>query len=108
MQRTLIALVLSVLVAPAALACGGTPTDRPAVPPLAAALELALPNARLPAAELATARQLLASIKELAAAGDEQAARRLEQEAMELLGFEKALLRCGPSSFMWVRRARAS
>ena len=44
----------------------------------------------------------------LAAAGNEKDARKAEEDAMHLLGFEKAWLKCGPGTFMWMKAAAAT
>jgi hypothetical protein len=42
----------------------------------------------------------------LAAAGKEEDARKAEEEAMRVLGFDKAWLKCGPGTFMWVKHEK--
>jgi hypothetical protein len=49
--------------------------------------------------------ELRERIRRLQAAGDEKAARETEEQAMRLLGYRKAWLRCGPGTFMWVKSA---
>ena len=98
MRAFLLGLILSGLVAAPALACGS------AIPPIAAALDELLPKAELPTADLEKVRALRAEIATLVAAKKMDQARGAEQEAMAILGYRKALLRCGPGTFLWAKR----
>jgi hypothetical protein len=42
-------------------------------------------------------------IRKLTAAGQERAARQREEQAMQILGYKKAWLRCGPGNFKWMK-----
>lgn len=46
---------------------------------------------------------LRAQMASLARSGDDAQARKLEEDAMQLLGFRKAWLRCGNGTFAWFR-----
>jgi hypothetical protein len=41
-------------------------------------------------------------ISVLARSGDDYQARKLEEDAMRLLGFQKLWLRCGKETFAWI------
>lgn len=96
MRTSLTAIALLWLLAAPALAC-------PNIPPLSAALDGLLKQANLSDADTKKVTDLQEQIKTLMAAGKEQDARKAEEEAMLLLGFEKAWLKCGPGTFMWVK-----
>ena len=104
MQRVLTAVLLTTILTAPALACGGK-SARPYAnaPALAAALEEVLKDK--PEGDAARARDLLREIRQLAAAGQEHEARAREEEAMRLLGYRKAYMRCGPGSFSWMKQA---
>jgi hypothetical protein len=96
---TLSAFIASSLSVPA-LACG---PGQSSIPPVGAGIDELLPEAKLPAADLATVKGLRARIAALASDGKEQQARRAEEQAMELLVYKKMWLACGPGTFMWVK-----
>jgi len=107
MRRLLAAIALSAALATPVLACGaGTqgPAGQPE-PPLAARLDDALRSAKLPDAALAQVEALRAEIARLAAADDVRQAREVEGAAMNILGYRKTWLRCGPGSFQWTKPA---
>jgi hypothetical protein len=62
-----------------------------------------LPEAELAAADRERVMVLREQIRKLMAAGQERAARQLEEQAMQILGYKKAWLRCGPGTFMWMK-----
>jgi hypothetical protein len=76
------------------LACGH-------VPQLAVLLDDLLPQATRPETDFARVKDLRAQIEKLAAAGKKEEAREREEQAMLLLGYQKAPLRCGVGTFMW-------
>ena len=78
------------------LACGPGPK-------IAAQIDALLPKAQLAAADIDKVRALRAEIAELVAAGNLALARQTEEQAMRMLGYRKALLRCGPGSFTWAK-----
>jgi hypothetical protein len=114
MRPFMIGAVLAALLVTPALACGPASQGKPAsqakphIPPLAAVLDELLPNANLSEADSKTVRALRAQIKKLAAARKEQEARKVEEQAMEVLGYRKAWLRCGPGTFMWMKKKASS
>jgi hypothetical protein len=77
------------------------------IPPLAAALDDLLPKAELPGPEIEKIKALRVQIGQLAAAGQSNEAREVEEQAMQILGYRKAWLRCGPGTFTWMKRRRA-
>jgi hypothetical protein len=104
MRVVIIAMLLSATLAAPADACAIKGTY-PALPPLAKTLDAVLAKAELAPADLERVKQLRAEIEQLAAAGNEREARKREEEAMRILGYTKAYLRCGPGSFAWRKRS---
>jgi hypothetical protein len=108
-MRTLVLVVaLSALIAAPALACGpkghGSPSHgNPNIPAVAEALDALLPEVTLAQADLDKVTVLRTQIKQLVASGKETAARKAEEEAMRILGYRKAWLRCGPGTFTWMK-----
>jgi hypothetical protein len=80
-----------------ALAC-----DR--IPSLAKPIDDLVKQVTLPAAELARVAELRSEIASLASAGKLEKARELEEQAMRILGYRKAWLKCGEGTFAWIRR----
>ena len=65
-----------------------------------------MPDAKLPAEDAAKVEALGATARKLAAAGELEAARDFEEQAMLLLGYHKGWSRCGAGSFIWMRLPR--
>jgi hypothetical protein len=79
MRAFLFGLALSGLVAAPALACG--PAVKGVVPPIVAELDDHLASA---------AKNIVEAFK-------------VQEEAMGILGYRKALMRCGPGSYAWMK-----
>lgn len=105
MRALALGIVFSAQLAAAALACAPPGQGRAPMPPLAAAIDELLPRASLTSTDRQKVAALREEIRRLAAAGDEAAARKTEEQAMRLLGYRKAWLRCGPGTFGWVKLA---
>jgi hypothetical protein len=103
MRAILFGLALSALMAAPALACGPATKGGAPIPPIASALDEELPNAQLADADLAKLRELRAKIAALVTAKKIDQARDVEEKAMAILGYRKALLRCGPGTFLWMK-----
>jgi hypothetical protein len=106
MRRMLAGLtVLCALVAAPAFACGPAADENGGgpKPPLAAALDAELSDAKLAGSDRDTLRALRAAIASLAAEDKMDAAREVEAQAMKILGYTKAWLNCGPGTFLWVK-----
>ncbi len=105
MRKLILGLILSTLVVAPALACGPRPANNPAaqtnIPPLGASLDDTISEAKPSPADAAKVKELRAKMTKLAAIGKQDAARDAEAEAMRILGYEKAYMRCGPGTFMW-------
>jgi hypothetical protein len=103
MRRLFVAVMLSALLTAPALACGPIHkvTRAPHIPPLAAALDNLLPNAKLADAEMDNLKALRAEIAKLAADHKMEQARLVEAQAMKILGYTRMSLRCGSGTFMW-------
>jgi hypothetical protein len=95
----LLGLALTFVAAPA-MACGPIGKGA-ALPPPTAAIDRLLPEAKLSAADMEKVTALRARIEDAVAAGQQKTAREAETQAMQILGYQKALTRCGPGSFMW-------
>jgi Spy/CpxP family protein refolding chaperone len=57
----------------------------------------------LPEPQMQQIRTLREDIRKLVAANREDEARAVEEKAMQLLGYKKMWLACGPGTFMWVK-----
>jgi len=100
MRALVLGVVLTALAAAPAMACGPVAKDGGFQgPPLAAAIDNLLPEAKLAPADMEKVRALRAQIKDAVAAGQERAAREAEAQAMRVLGYERAFTRC--RSFSW-------
>jgi hypothetical protein len=100
MRRLALTLAFSALLAQVALACGGR---NPRIPTLNVAIDELLPEAPLSKSDREKVTALREKAHRLQKAGDEKAAREIEEQAMRLLGYRKAWLRCGPGTFMWLK-----
>lgn len=92
--QALIGVLAFVVAAPApSVACGD-------VPALGSEIDrmMATPDARKVHPDIDALRVQMTS---LARSGDDAQARKLEEDAMRLLGFEKRWLRCGKGTFAW-------
>ena len=107
MRALVLGITLAALIVAPAMACGPAGADKPLIPPLAAVLDDLLPEAQLSPADLEQVKALRTQIGKLAAAGKETAAREAEEQAMSILGYSKAWLRCGPGTFIWMKRPGA-
>jgi hypothetical protein len=103
MRALILAIALVAFIAAPAAACGPAGKDAPHLPPLAAGIDGLLAEAKLPAAEFRKVTALRTEIGKLAAAGNEQAAREAEEQAMSILGYGKVWLRCGSGTFVWMK-----
>ena len=73
------------------------------IPSLGAGIDEQLPQAKLTDVDRKKVEDLRKQIGALAAAGKDEDARTVEEEAMRLLGYSKALLLCGPGTFTWAK-----
>lgn len=103
MRALVLGITLFALIATPAAACGPASKDGSHIPPLAAGIDGLLAEAKLPAAEFKKVAALRTEIGKLAAAGNEQAAREAEEQAMNILGYGKVWLRCGSGTFVWMK-----
>ena len=107
-MRTLaIGAMLAVVISAPALACGPGGTTRGAtpihLPPIAMGIDRSLPDAALPETDLARVKALRARIDEAVKAENDELARKLEEEAMAILGYRKMWIACGPGTFFWMK-----
>ena len=106
MRAFFLGLALSGLIAAPALACGTATkgaAGAAAAPTVAVELDELLPKAQLSEEDLAKVKDLRAKIATLVKAKQIREARVAEEEAMAILGYRKALLRCGPGSYSWIK-----
>jgi hypothetical protein len=101
MRRLVLGFALYAFAVAPAIACG--PSGKDGIPPPAAAIDRLLPEAELAAADRKRVMVLREQIRKMMAAGKERAAREREELAMQILGYKKAWLRCGPGTFMWMK-----
>jgi hypothetical protein len=100
MRALLLGIAFAALMAAPAMGCGPVGKDGGFQgPPLAAAIDNLLPEAKLSPADIEKVRTLRAQIKDAVAAGQEREAREAELQAMRVLGYERAFTRC--RSFSW-------
>jgi hypothetical protein len=103
MRAFLFGLVLSGLIAAPALACGPAVKGAAPTPSFVAELDDHLANAKVAEADMANVRDLRAKIATLVAEKKIAQARDAQEEAMRILGYRKALMRCGPGSYSWIK-----
>jgi len=96
MRALLTGIALCWLAAAPVLACS-------LIPRLGSGIDDLLPQAKLADADLTKVKELRDRMGALAAAGHEKDARKSEEEAMRLLGFEKAWLKCEEGTFEWMK-----
>jgi hypothetical protein len=90
MRALILGIALVAFIAAPAAACGPAGKDALHIPPLAAGIDELLPKAELSAADAEKVAALRAQIGKLAAADKADAARKAEEQAMSILGYEKA------------------
>ena len=105
MRSVMLGVAFAALVAAPALACGGPGISKPHISAPGASIDGFLPEAKLSEAELKQVRALRAKVGTLVAARRQAQARKLEEQAMRILGYERAWLRCGPGTFIWMKLA---
>jgi hypothetical protein len=102
MHRLVLSFALCAFFAAPAVACGPVGKDGSRVPPPASAIDRLLPKAELAEADREKVMALREQIRQLMVAGEEHAAREPEEQAMQILGYHKGWLRCGPGTFIWI------
>lgn len=75
------------------------------IPALGAAIDQLLPTAQLSEADMSKITELRQLIQVLATDGKVAAARDVEEDAMNRLGYQKIWLRCGLGTFEWQKQA---
>jgi hypothetical protein len=111
MRVLTVALVLICLLTAPALACGPGGTTRGMtghMPPIAVGLDRYDKDAALSDADRAKIKVLRVRIDELVKAKKEDEARKVEEEAMAILGYRKAYMPCGAGSFIWMKTIKTS
>lgn len=103
MRAFLFGLALSGLLAAPALACGSAVKGAAVTPPIVAELDDHLANAQLSETDLAKVRDLRTKMETLVAEKKIAQAQKTQEEAMGILGYRKALMRCGPGSYSWIK-----
>jgi hypothetical protein len=99
MRKIILAVALSALAATPTLACG--PSGGRGIPAIGKSIDAFLPKSGLNSADKGKVTLLRTQIRMLVTDGKTEEARKTEEEAMRILGFEKAWLRCGPGTFTW-------
>ena len=75
------------------------------IPALGAAIDQLLPTVQLSDADMSKITELRQLIQMLATDGKVAAARDVEEDAMNRLGYQKVWLRCGLGTFEWQKQA---
>ena len=99
MRTSILAVPLTLLLATPALACGANPAATNPGAIVAATRH----EVKLDQATGEQVKALQAQIKQLVAAGKDAQARDAEEQAMNILGYKKLWLRCGPGTFAWMK-----
>jgi hypothetical protein len=86
-----------------AIACGPTGQSRIDIPPIGADLDEKLFPKTLSEADREKVTALRGHIRVMAKADKLEAARKAEEEAMQILGYAKIWLRCGAGTFLWMK-----
>ena len=101
MRKILLAVAFSALAATPTLACG--PSGSSDIPAIGKSIDTFLARTRLNWADKDKVTSLRTQIRMLMLDGKTEEARKTEEEAMRILGFEKVWLRCGPGTFGWMK-----
>ena len=78
------------------------------IPALGAAIDQLLPTAQLSEADMSKVTELRQLIQVLATDGKVAAARDVEEDAMNRLGYQKIWLRCGLGTFDWEKQVAST
>jgi len=97
MRASILAVPLTLLLATSALACGANPAG------IGAIVDATRREVKLDEATGEQVKALQAQIKQLVAAGKDAQARAAEEQAMNILGYKKLWLHCGPGTFAWMK-----
>jgi len=97
MRASILAVPLTLFLATSALACGANPAA------IGAIVDATRHEVKLDEATGEQVKALQAQIKQLVAAGKDAQARAAEEQAMNILGYKKVWLRCGPGTFAWMK-----
>ena len=103
MRSLFLGIVLCGLIAGPAMACGPAAKGQSSAPRIVAELDEHLASAKPSDEDLAKIKDLRAKIETFVAAKNIVQARNTQEEAMRILGYRKALLRCGPGSYSWIK-----
>lgn len=103
MRSLMLGIAFAALVAAPAWACGHA--GKPDIPAPGASIDSFLPDAELSDAEGKRVRALRAKVGTLVAAHRQAQAAKVEEQAMRILGYQKAWPRCGPGTFLWMKLA---
>jgi hypothetical protein len=89
---------------PIASQCGAAGS----IPALGAGIDQLLPNAQLSEADMSKVTEFRQLIGVLSSDGKVAAARDVEEIAMNILGYQKVWLRCGPGTFDWEKQVAST
>jgi hypothetical protein len=104
MRAFLAGIMLLGLTAASASACGfGTKAARPAVPAVGTEIARKLKSEQIAPDIAAKVKALTTTMASLLADHKIDEARAVEEHAMQLLGYHKAYLRCGPGVAVWMK-----
>ena len=112
MRALTLGLLLIALMTAPALACGAGGTTRggltPHLPPLAVGLNGYDKDDTLSEADRTKIKAMREPIDVLAKDQKVEVARKVEEEAMAILGYRKAWVPCGAGSFIWMKTIKTS
>ena len=105
MRSLMLGIAFAALVAAPAWACVNPGKIKPSIPAPGTSIDSFLPDAELSDAEGKRVRALRAKVGTLVAAHRQAQAAKVEEQAMRILGYQKAWPRCGPGTFLWMKLA---
>jgi hypothetical protein len=99
----LLAAALSASLVTPSLACGVANKGLASVPRPGAGIDAYLPESTLTPDERSKVKALRARVAKLAVAGRKEPGYAAEEEAMQIMGYTKMWMRCGPGTFTWIK-----
>jgi hypothetical protein len=108
MRAPILAVPLTLFLATSAIACGPTDGRLAKSVTAGAVLDATWDEAELDQASREKAKALRTQIKQLVATGKDKEALDAEEQVMNILGYKKIWLRCGPGTFAWMKVPKGS
>jgi hypothetical protein len=108
MRAPILAVPLTLFLATSSIACGPTDGRLAKSVTAGAVLDATWDEAELDQASREKAKALRTQIKQLVATGKDKEALDAEEQVMNILGYKKIWLRCGPGTFAWMKVPKGS